>query len=150
MIKGTYTVARYAPICRPAPKHRAWTISLKTIRDGFLNPRCPFRFKSLLPGKLQKQRNPLKIQWISLFLVRSKGLEPPRCYSHGPQPCASAYSATTAYQIVSVRGCPCVDGTILILLHYGSDVKSFFNSFSPPHTHNASCGCRYRCGGNMG
>ncbi len=30
-------------------------------------------------------------------LVRIKGFEPPRCYSHGPEPCASANSAIFAY-----------------------------------------------------
>ena len=31
------------------------------------------------------------------IMVRMKGFEPSRCYSHGPEPCASANSATSAY-----------------------------------------------------
>ena len=33
----------------------------------------------------------------ALVLVRMKGFEPPRRETHGPQPCASASSATSAY-----------------------------------------------------
>lgn len=38
-------------------------------------------------------------------MVPSKGVEPSRCYPHGPEPCASASSATTAHLAPCGSGC---------------------------------------------
>ena len=85
-------------ICRPSSPFSV--ASDRSLFDGSPNHLTSrsrlFRFESSDYFSAQRKRDVLMN--ISYLLVRMRGFEPPpKQYRHGPEPCASANSATSAY-----------------------------------------------------
>jgi hypothetical protein len=59
-----------------------------------------------------KQKSPTNSGIFSEFMVRWRGLEPPRLSAHGPQPCLSANSSTSAWARRIIIGLPCLSSKL--------------------------------------